>query len=252
MKGELLIVRAHDLEDASSLQAVPARACMSCCRPKILSDFVCDLRAQAKGQGALAAKLPRSLGWSMGTEIRESHYQLTAKCAALVQPGMVFNVSLGAPGPGPLCYAPAPPLCMAALAAAHCSKVSYQHIVLCSSYAGSRASSVQDSVAKGEESHHLGLHAADGRVHHGVSARKRHAGTRMLPVQAWRTWSGRTRARGRRGATRCWWRTPTWCLNRPAARPSASRPPRRAPGTTWPTTSRWGDHGGLMFPDMKA
>jgi hypothetical protein len=58
-----------------------------------------DVCAQAKGQGGLAAKLPRSLGWSMGTEIRESHFQLTAKCAAPVQPGMIFNVSLGARSP---------------------------------------------------------------------------------------------------------------------------------------------------------
>ena len=33
----------------------------------------------------------------MGTEIRESHYQITAKNDALIQPGMIFNLSLGAP-----------------------------------------------------------------------------------------------------------------------------------------------------------
>ena len=54
---------------------------------------------QAAGLGELAGRLPRSLGWSMGTEIRESHYQLTAKCSAPIQPGMIFNVSLGARRP---------------------------------------------------------------------------------------------------------------------------------------------------------
>lgn len=54
---------------------------------------------QAKGHADLAAKLPKSLGWSMGTEIRESHYQITAKNEAVIQPGMIFNLSLGAPPP---------------------------------------------------------------------------------------------------------------------------------------------------------
>ncbi len=42
------------------------------------------------------AKLPKNIGWSIGTEMRESHYQITAKNAALVKPGMLFNVSIGA------------------------------------------------------------------------------------------------------------------------------------------------------------
>ncbi|CAL8465250.1 g4785 [Coccomyxa elongata] len=49
-------------------------------------------------QGHLVAKLPKNIGWSMGTELRESHYQLSAKCAATVKPGMIFNVSIGVSG----------------------------------------------------------------------------------------------------------------------------------------------------------
>ncbi|KAK9903552.1 hypothetical protein WJX75_008667 [Coccomyxa subellipsoidea] len=49
-------------------------------------------------QGHLVAKLPKNIGWSMGTEIRESHYQLTAKNTATVKPGMIFNVSIGVSG----------------------------------------------------------------------------------------------------------------------------------------------------------
>jgi nucleosome binding factor SPN SPT16 subunit len=57
--------------------------------------MVRSVPAQEKGQGHLVGKLTKSIGFSVGTELRESHYQLTAKNAAVVQPGMVFNVSLG-------------------------------------------------------------------------------------------------------------------------------------------------------------
>ena len=42
------------------------------------------------------AKLPKSVGFGMGLEFRESTCMLNAKNASLVKPGMVFNVSVGA------------------------------------------------------------------------------------------------------------------------------------------------------------
>lgn len=51
---------------------------------------------QEKGQRHLVAKLPKNLGWSVGTEMRESLYQITAKNTATVKPNMLFNVSIGA------------------------------------------------------------------------------------------------------------------------------------------------------------
>ena len=51
---------------------------------------------QDKGQERLVPKLPKNIGWSMGTELRESHYLLSPKNAAPVQRGMVFHISLGA------------------------------------------------------------------------------------------------------------------------------------------------------------
>ena len=41
-------------------------------------------------------KLPKSLGNSMGLELRESGTALNAKNSAPAQAGMVFNLSLGA------------------------------------------------------------------------------------------------------------------------------------------------------------
>ena len=41
-------------------------------------------------------KLPKSVGFGMGLEFRESTCLLNAKNAALAKPGMVFNVSVGA------------------------------------------------------------------------------------------------------------------------------------------------------------
>ena len=41
-------------------------------------------------------KLPKNIGWSMGTELRESQYVLSSKNSAPVQRGMIFHVSLGA------------------------------------------------------------------------------------------------------------------------------------------------------------
>ena len=51
---------------------------------------------QDKGQERLVPKLPKNIGWSMGTELRESHYLLSPKNAASVQRGMIFHISLGA------------------------------------------------------------------------------------------------------------------------------------------------------------
>ena len=51
---------------------------------------------QDKGQEHLVPKLPKNIGWSMGTELRESQYMLSAKNGAPVQRGMIFHVSLGA------------------------------------------------------------------------------------------------------------------------------------------------------------
>ncbi len=51
---------------------------------------------QDAGQGHLVAKLFKNIGWSLGTELREMHYGLTAKNATLIKPGMIFNLSIGA------------------------------------------------------------------------------------------------------------------------------------------------------------
>lgn len=48
-------------------------------------------------------KLPKNIGWSMGTELRESQYVLSAKNSVPVQRGMIFHVSLGAQ-PAPLSW----------------------------------------------------------------------------------------------------------------------------------------------------
>lgn len=42
-------------------------------------------------------KLPKSVGWSLGTELRESHYVLSAKNSTKVQKDMIFHVCLGGP-----------------------------------------------------------------------------------------------------------------------------------------------------------
>lgn len=83
----------------SQEKRAPSRA-----HPSLLSCCVLGWRQDAK-QGHLVAKLPKNIGWSMGTEIRESHYQLTAKNTATVKPGMIFNVSIGgAPSPPCACF----------------------------------------------------------------------------------------------------------------------------------------------------
>ena len=67
-----------------------------------------SVHVQDNGQEQLVPKLPKNIGWSMGTELRESQYMLSAKNSAPVQRGMVFHVSLG-PHPAPLfsgCVAP--------------------------------------------------------------------------------------------------------------------------------------------------
>lgn len=51
---------------------------------------------QGKGQQALAERLPKSIGWGMGLEFRESQLQLIARNAVAARAGMVFNVTLGA------------------------------------------------------------------------------------------------------------------------------------------------------------
>ena len=51
---------------------------------------------QEKGQGHLVEKLPKSLGNSLGLELRESGTLLNAKNSATAKAGMVFNLTLGA------------------------------------------------------------------------------------------------------------------------------------------------------------
>ena len=41
------------------------------------------------------SKLPKNVGWSLGTELRESHYVLSAKNSAKIQKDMIFHVCLG-------------------------------------------------------------------------------------------------------------------------------------------------------------
>ena len=55
-------------------------------------------------------KLPKNVGWSLGTELRESHYVLSAKNGNKIQKDMIFHVCLGVPSktiPGILCGAEA-------------------------------------------------------------------------------------------------------------------------------------------------
>ncbi|CAK0786832.1 hypothetical protein CVIRNUC_010046 [Coccomyxa viridis] len=51
---------------------------------------------QDKGQEHLVGKLPKNVGWSLGTELRESHYVLSAKNSTKIQKDMIFHVCLGA------------------------------------------------------------------------------------------------------------------------------------------------------------
>ena len=76
------------------------------------------MHVQEKGQEQLVPKLPKNMGWSMGTELRESQYMLSAKNSAPVQRGMIFHVSLGAQ-PAPLPSLPAAMPSRAQEAAAH-------------------------------------------------------------------------------------------------------------------------------------
>lgn len=49
-------------------------------------------------------KLPKNVGWSLGTELRESHYVLSAKNSTKIQKDMIFHVCLGGPPqPSPAC-----------------------------------------------------------------------------------------------------------------------------------------------------
>ncbi len=50
---------------------------------------------QARGQGHLVEKLPRSLGSAIGLELRDSTQQLSANNAKPVRAGMTFNVVVG-------------------------------------------------------------------------------------------------------------------------------------------------------------
>ena len=50
---------------------------------------------QAKGQGHLVEKLPRSIGSAIGLELRDSTQQLSASNTKPVRAGMTFNVLLG-------------------------------------------------------------------------------------------------------------------------------------------------------------
>ena len=55
-------------------------------------------------------KLPKNVGWSLGTELRESHYVLSAKNSTKIQKDMIFHVCLGGPPqiiPGIVCGAEA-------------------------------------------------------------------------------------------------------------------------------------------------
>ena len=52
---------------------------------------------QDKGQEHLVGKLPKNVGWSLGTELRESHYVLSAKNSTKIQKDMIFHVCLGGP-----------------------------------------------------------------------------------------------------------------------------------------------------------
>ena len=50
------------------------------------------------------SKLPKSVGWSLGTELRESHYVLSAKNGTKIQKDMIFHVCLGGPPQPSLSY----------------------------------------------------------------------------------------------------------------------------------------------------
>lgn len=50
---------------------------------------------QDKGQEQLVEKLPKTLGFGMGLEFRESSLLISSKSQATVKAGMIFNVSIG-------------------------------------------------------------------------------------------------------------------------------------------------------------
>ncbi len=76
------------LRECASLKG--GRTCQPCCAQGELA------MCRTRGQEQLVPKLPKNIGWSMGTELRESQYVLSAKNSAPVQRGMIFHVSLGA------------------------------------------------------------------------------------------------------------------------------------------------------------
>lgn len=51
---------------------------------------------QDAGQGHLAKRLTKNVGFGMGLEFREAANSLTASSSAPVRAGMIFNVSIGA------------------------------------------------------------------------------------------------------------------------------------------------------------
>ena len=51
---------------------------------------------QEKGQGHLAERLPKNLGFGIGLELRETGSNLNAKNTAQVKAGMTFHLHLGA------------------------------------------------------------------------------------------------------------------------------------------------------------
>ena len=80
------------------LSKLPAvEHCLLRCSSWCCQTYECACISQDKGQEHLVGKLPKNVGWSLGTELRESHYVLSAKNSTKIQKDMIFHVCLGRP-----------------------------------------------------------------------------------------------------------------------------------------------------------
>ncbi len=89
-------------EERSSIRQEDSSS--SCCNIQGCRQFQVDACAhkivllfplQDKGQEQLVDKLPKTLGFGMGLEFRESSLLISSKSQNSVKAGMIFNVSLG-------------------------------------------------------------------------------------------------------------------------------------------------------------
>ena len=64
-------------------------------QPLSAAHAACVATLKSKGHGNLVGQLSKTVGFGMGLELREGKLQLAAGNDVRVQPGMMFNVSVG-------------------------------------------------------------------------------------------------------------------------------------------------------------